>query len=255
MMRGRYRSFDRNKHFVLGLATDEAIGYVRDETVGAALRPAMPTIADAYKAARGAQRMWIGSKMIGGRGEAQRPLTQVGQEFFHTVTDRVRAMAALSTYFNTFVNDLATWQIANLDKPEAQTIAQWIEADVTPTLEEWRMFTTQQKTSWWNKAATSWEAYEEWWNRIRRLRELARAHGAVLQSSEPTPLPKTIWQRAEDGKGNEATALLGVLKVGIFAALTITGAVSLFSVLGGSRRTVHHHHVDPHYDSHHMEKR
>ena len=53
----------------------------------------------------------------------------------------------------------------------------------------------------------------------------------MLQSAEPVPLPKTIWQRGAEGKGGEATAVLGVLKVGVFTALTLTGALSLLVVL------------------------
>jgi hypothetical protein len=158
-------------------------------------------------------------------------LTAVGQEFFHTVADRERAIMSLSTHFRALANDLATWQAANKAAPTAASSAQWLAADVTPTLEEWKGFVDQQDTSWWTKAATSWETFEEWWNRLRQLRTLARAHGIALESSEPVPLPKTIWQRADSGKGSEAAALLGVLKVGVFAALTVMGTVSLFAIM------------------------
>lgn len=165
------------------------------------------------------------------RGARGRSPIQVGQELFHTPTDRSRAIATLSTYFKTLADDLGTWQLANATKPNAGTIAQWLIADVTPLLEEWRAFAAHQNASWWTKAATSWETYEEWWDRLRSMRALARAHGILLQSSEPVLLPKTIWQRGAEGKGSEATAILGVLKVGVFAALTLTGAVSLFAIL------------------------
>jgi hypothetical protein len=141
----------------------------------------------------------------------------------------------LSTYFKTLADDLSTWLMANVDKADASVSAQWFAADVTPTLEEWRAFVSHQNESWWTKAATSWETYEEWWDRLRTLRSLARAHGILLQSAEPVPLPKTIWQRGAEGKGSEATAILGVLKVGVFAALSITGAVSLLAIIRDAR--------------------
>lgn len=161
--------------------------------------------------------------------------TQVGQELLHTVSDRERALSSISTYFRALADDLAVWHMANTDKPNAVTSAQWFAADVIPTLEEWQGFCAQQRESWWSKAATSWETYEEWWNRVGTLRALARAHGICLQSVEPRPLPKTIWQRSEEGKGSEATAILGVLKIGAFAALTLMGAVSLFAVVRDMR--------------------
>jgi len=141
------------------------------------------------------------------------------------------AIAALATYFRALVDDLATWSLANTDKPNSSTVAQWIAADVTPTLEEWQKFIVHQDDSWWTKVATSWETYEEWFARLRTLRSLARAYGILLQSGEPVPLPKTIWQRGEEGKGTEATALLGILKIGVFTALTITGGVTMFTII------------------------
>jgi hypothetical protein len=229
--RGNYGPLDRERHFVAGWAADHAVDYARDRTVGAALRPVLPVVDAASRTSRAASRWWTGARGLGGRDAAQMPLTQVGQEIIHTVADRMRAVTSLSTYFRVLVDDLATWQMANTAAPNASTSAQWFAADVTPTLEEWRGFVAQQEASWWTKAATSWETYEEWWNRLRGLRALARAHGILLQSAEPVPLPKTIWQRGAEGKGSEATAILGVLKVGVFTVLTITGALSMFMVL------------------------
>jgi hypothetical protein len=173
---------------------------------------------------------------VGGRDEAQKPLPVVGQEFFHTVADRQRALMMLSTYFRSLANDLATWHEGNKDAANATSSAQWLDADVTPTLEEWRGFVEHESRSWWVKAATSWETFEEWWDRLRTLRSLARAHGILLQSAEPVPLPKTIWQRGASGKGSEATALLGILKIGVFTALSLTGAVSLYAIIQDLRR-------------------
>jgi hypothetical protein len=214
---------------------EQTADYVRDQTVGAALRPAMPTISDAYRARCGARRVWTAARGIGGRDEAAKPPAQIGQELFHTAADRDRAIAHLSTGFRSLANDLAVWQMSNTDRPEATRLAQWIAADVTPTLEEWKAFTAREQKSWWTKIATSWETFEGWWKRLKQLRSLARVHGFSLQSADPTPLPKTIWQHSADGTGSEATAILGVLKIGALTALGIMGAAGLFSAIRNVR--------------------
>lgn len=166
-----------------------------------------------------------------GREDAKRTITEVGQELFHTVADRERAIAHLSTSFSALVNDLAVWQTSNSRLPEASKTAQWLAADVTPALQEWNQFVTREKKSWWTKLATSWETFEQWWDRLRQLRSMARAHGVVLQSIEPVPLPKTIWQLSEEGKGSEATAVLGVIKIGALTTLGLLGAAGLYSAV------------------------
>jgi hypothetical protein len=233
--RGSYGPIDRDRHWVLGWGTDHAVDYVRDRTVGAALRPVLPVVGDLSRARRGAERWWFASRAIGGRSQADRPATEIGQELFHTVADRERAIAQISTGFKALASDLAVWQTSNKDHPDASTSAQWIAADVTPTLEEWNEFVAHEKKSWWTKLATSWETFEQWLVRLKQLRSLARAHGITLQSAEPVPLPKTIWQKSEEGKGSEATAILGVLKIGAFSALAIMGAAGLYGAIRSLR--------------------
>lgn len=229
--RGTYGPLDRERHFVMGWGADRIVAHVHDRTIGAALRPVLPAISLATRAGRGADRLWTGTRMMGGRDEADKPVAVVGQELFHTVADRARVLAMLSTSFQGLANDLAVWQTANHDLPQASATAQWLAADVTPTLDEWRQFVEHESKSWWTRLATSWETFEEWLHRLRQLRSLARAHGITLQSAEPVDLPKTIWQRGAEGKGSEATALLGVLKIGAAAVLTIMGAAGLYAVV------------------------
>jgi hypothetical protein len=233
--RGNYGPVDRDRHWAIGWVADETAGYVRDQTVGSALRPVMPVVSDAFRAGRGAQRVWTATRVIGGRAEAEKPAAQIGQELFHTAGDRVRAIAQLSTGFRSLVNDLAVWQTSNKDHPEASRTAQWIAADVIPTLEEWGAFVVRENKSWWVKIATSWDTFEQWWDRLKQLRSMARLHGVTLQSTEPVPLPKTIWQHSEEGKGSEATAILGVLKIGAFTALGIMGVAGLYAAIRNIR--------------------
>jgi len=215
----------------MGWTADQTVDYARDRTIGAALRPVMPTVGDVFRAGRGAQRLWIASRGIGGRIEAEKPAAQIGQELFHTAADRDRAIARLSTGFRALANDLAVWLTSNEEHPDATKTAQWIASDVTPTLEEWKAFVARDQKSWWTKIATSWETFEGWWDRLKQLRSLARSHGVTLQSADPMPLPKTIWQHSTDGTGSEATAILGVLKIGAFTALGIMGAAGLYGAI------------------------
>ena len=212
--RGHYGSFDRERHWAAGWAADR----VQDRVVGAVARPVLPVVGDAFRAQRGARR-W---------GEAS---TKIGQELFHTVADRERAILQLETGFHALANDLAVWQLANSHRPDASTFVQWLAADVTPALEEFATFAEYERRSWWRRAATSWETLETWWDRLKQLRSLARAHGVALQSVEPTPLPQTIWQKGAEGKGSEATAVLGVLKIGVLAVLGIMGAAGAYSAI------------------------
>jgi hypothetical protein len=229
--RGSYGPLDRDRHYAIGWGADYAAAYAQDRTIGAAIRPVLPAIHLAARAGRAADRLWTGISLTGGYGEAQKSPSLVGQELFHGIADRKRATAAISTGFKALANDLAVWQAANVAAPGASSTAQWLAADVTPTLDEWRSFAEHEDKSWWTKIATSWETFEEWLARLRQLRALARAHGVVLQSPEPAELPKTIWQKSAEGKGGEATALLGVLKIGALGILTIMGFAGLYAVI------------------------
>ena len=134
--RGSYGPSAPGCNWIIGWGAGQTADYVRDQTVGAALRPAMPAISDAYQASRGARRVWTATRGIGGRVEAEKPPAQIGQELFHTAGDRDRAIAQLTTGFRALSGDLAVWQTSNMVHPDANKIAQWIAADVTPTLEE-----------------------------------------------------------------------------------------------------------------------
>lgn len=233
--RGSYGPLDRDRNWVMGWGTDRATDYVRERTVGAALRPVLPVVGDVSRARAGAERWWQASQAIGGRGGAERPVTEIGQELFHTVADRERAILQLSTGFQALASDLAVWQTSHTDHPDATANAQWLAADVTPTLEEWHQFVDHERRSWWTKLATSWETFESWWERLKTLRALARAHGMTLQSAEPSPLPKTIWQKSAEGKGSEATAILGVLKIGALSVLAVMGAAGFYGAVRNLR--------------------
>ncbi len=155
----------------------------------------------------------------------------VGSKWFHGIHDRQLALDQIAADFTALSNDLTVWHQANADAPTASASAQWLAADVTPTITQWQTWKAKQSASWWTMAATSWDSYEAWRDRLVRLRELARAHGVTLQSSEPAALPKTVWQKSDEGSGSEAGAWLGVLKIAVIAGIGITGFVAFYAAL------------------------
>jgi hypothetical protein len=239
MTRGTYGPLNRDRHPIASWTTNQAVDYAHDRTVGAVLRPVLPAVDDVLRGRRAAQHVWTAMRGIGGRAEAEKPAAQIGQELFHTVGDRDRAVAHLTTSFHALMNDLSTWLTANQSSPDASTIAHWIDSNVTPVIADWTTFSTQEKNSWWRKAATSWDTFEHWWGKLKQLRDMARVHGVELHSVEPAPLPKTIWQHSEAGEGSEATAVLGVLKIGVLSIIGIMGVIGLYSSFQGISRKAH----------------
>lgn len=225
--RGTYGPPDRDS--IVGWGTERLGEYASEYAKARAVSPFLPAIGLAVRASRSADRLGFGTRLL--RSDIGKSRAVIGQELFHTVADRSRALAMLSTGFQALSSDLAVWQTANIDASTASATAQWLAADVTPTLEEFKTFVAHESKSWWIKLATSWDTYETWWERLKQLRALARAHGITLQSAEPVDLPKTIWQTSEAGKGSEATALIGVLKIGTAAVLTVMGLIGVVAVV------------------------
>ena len=228
--RGNYGPLDPDRHWVADWGFDRAASYVDDRTGGAVWSLAD----DVMRAQHGAQRWWCASGAIK-RSSDKKPITEIGQALFHSVGDRERVIQQLSTAFRALVNDLAFWQSTNMEHPDASSNAQWLAADVIPTLDEWNQFVEHEQKSWWIKLATSWEAFENWWEKLKQMRALARAHGIILQSPEPQPLPKTIWEKTEAGKGSESMAILGVLKIGALGALAVMGAAGFYGAIRNIR--------------------
>jgi hypothetical protein len=159
---------------------------------------------------------------------------RVGAEWWHSSSDRQAAVAQLSTDFLTFQSDLVAAIAARAGSltPEQKRLDDaWVSCDVQPTLAEWQAFAARESDSWLTRLTTSWDVFEEWMERLRRLRALARAHGLELQSAEPVDLPRTVWQRGTSGGGSASDTWLGFLKVVVYSAVGITGFATLYSVL------------------------
>ena len=231
MARGTYTPIDRDKHFITAYATDELVDHAYDRTVGAATRRVLPPILTADKAKRGVSDVFRGLKGMQSRGDLDKSHAAVGQEWWHSVNDRKHAVSELSEGFLALAADLAN-AVAERQHPAD---AQWIDLDVTPALKEWQAFAKRESASWWTRAATKWEAFESWADKLKQLRQLARARGIDLHSPEPEPLPRTVWERAQNGQEDGPAAWLGIAKTVVFTSITVLGAISLYGVLAGHR--------------------
>ena len=166
----------------------------------------------------------------------------VGQQWFHSVQDRQRALDSITSALSALATEVVRWHERNPAAVQDAALVQWVESDVLPTVQEWNAFAARERASWWVRAATSWDTFMHWHERVRDLRQLARAHDIVLQTPEIEPLPKTIWEKSDEGTGSEIAPWFGIAKVAIGAAITIAGAATLFSVIKEWRKPRTHHH-------------
>lgn len=181
------------------------------------------------RASRGLSGTLRGGVKLHRAAETARGRAQVHSagEIVHGDGDRLRALAQLETDWLAFGRDVAAAAAA----PDAPApLVSWASANVVPTIAEWEVFRSNESAGWSTRFATSWDAFEGWLLRLRRLRELARLSGVILTSPEPIDLPKTIWQKGEHGSGGEASTLWTMLKLVVYAAVGITGVVTLYAV-------------------------
>jgi hypothetical protein len=152
-----------------------------------------------------------------------RTRTPVAGEWFHGFSDRSAALGQLGADFSALQGDLS------LHAEDPADLA-WVIAVAVPTLRDWQAFAAKQDGNTLSPWVTEWSVYESWWERLVRLRELARSRGIQLDSPEPVPLPKTVWQRGTTGSGSSTDALFGLLKVTIFGVIALTGVVGFVAI-------------------------
>jgi hypothetical protein len=241
MSRGVYQPLDRRASPLLGLGLDYAANEARQAATAAALRPVAPAFAVADRIERaydGARGAYLGTRAMGGFGGPS--LARIGQDWFHGAADRQLALASITADLKALSQDLGDDLRERHDEavahPDEQAVArlsadiQWVQTEIQPAIENWRKFVDKQAASTWTQVGTDWTVYEEWKDKVRGLRQLARARGFVLHSAEPTELPKTIWQRGAEGEGGFAS-WLGIIKLGAAAAVAIAGFASLYAAL------------------------
>lgn len=157
----------------------------------------------------------------GGRGLRK---TVVAGEFFHGGGDRKNALAQLGTDFLTFHNDL-------VKNATLATCAEWIAADVAPTLAEWQNFVARMAATPLAAYVTEWSVFESWFGRLVRLRAAARSKGVVLESADPQPLPQTVWERGATGTGSALDVWIAAGKTAVFGAVAITGIFGFYAIV------------------------
>jgi hypothetical protein len=203
----------------------EALASVTAEPVGRAAR-AYVTAQNTQTAVR---RIYVGAEGVRQDGRRGERMVSAG-EWFHGASDRTNALAQLGIDFQALLGDLERHAISAQD-------AAWVITEVVPALRAWEAFVQREASSALAPWVTEWSVYEAWWDRLTRIRELARARGIILESPDPLPLPKTIWQRGAQGEGSPLDTWFGFLKTGIFAAVAVTGFVSLWAILAQFRRS------------------
>ena len=178
-----------------------------------------------------ARSIWRGGQglreMGGGRGARH----YSAGEFWHGASDRRAAISQLAIDFKTFQHDLSSGDLSDRDR-------EWVATVCTPTFESWAAFAGTENASALAAAMTEWSVFESWWERLRRLRELARARHIQLESPEPVRLPRTVWERAATGTGSDADVWISALKTGILGAMAIVGAASLYSIVRDFKKAV-----------------
>lgn len=167
------------------------------------------------------------------RGNAQ-GAPQVSGEWFHSVEDRQRALEQITAGFQALQTEILNWQ-GHADPQRARAFGQWLEVDVAPALAAWNAFADREQKSWLAKAVTSWQTFVAWRERLRNLRQLARAHGIVLESPEPPLLPTTIWEKSDLGTGNELAPLVGASKIAFRSVLTVIGVITVYTLARDAR--------------------
>jgi hypothetical protein len=222
----------RGARFFIGLAKNEAIGYVLDHHVNPTLDPAFEvafSVRNAYRGARGAYRGLEGMRTLG-RGErfgSGALGTRVAGQWFHGPSDRHFAIDAIDNTAAVLQADLAT-------VPAAAQV--WAKNTAAPALAAWRAFRDELLESTAALLATSWEAIDEWRDRIIALRDLIQVAGGTVAAPEVPELPRTLWERAQHGGGDRFDRWLTIARGAAYTTIAVMGVWGLVTALRGLRR-------------------
>jgi len=180
-------------------------------------------------------------------GHRQRDLRsngdRVGISLFHTVGDRERAIEQISTGFRQLSDEIMT-KAGHRSVPYREAsgpLWEWWRLAGVPVIEEWQKFQADQMGSWSTRWATSWESYEGWQSRLKKLRDLAeskvREFGQRLETSASPDLPKTLpgavleaGGRAAEKAGEAVWETGKIIKWAAIGVLTFGGIFALSSL-------------------------
>ncbi len=153
---------------------------------------------------------------------------QDGALLWHDDDDRAQAMRLLDEGFAAFRADVEPRATESAAPPATR---QWWSVEVLPQFDQWRDFADQAAASWTKRAATAWSTYQDWHDRLRELRSIARAHDLVLSSPEQADLPETVYQRAQAGRGSGAEAWWTLGRFALYTAVGVAGVLSLRQIM------------------------
>lgn len=171
------------------------------------------------------------------------PREVVGISLFHTVGDRERAMDAINTDVRQLQNEVMAKAGYSADpyREASGPLWEWWKLAGIPIIEEWQKFYADMWDSYMSRWASSWETYENWQQRIKKLRGLTEARlregGDRLETPSPEDLPTTVWadvtHTVKKGAGDiwsGAGDVWSLVKYGAWAVLGIGAIVALSSV-------------------------
>lgn len=162
-------------------------------------------------------------------------LVTVGNGLYHGDADRMAALMLLMHGFADFEHDMLAAVARSLDP----SLMQWWAVTVKPAIDEWHRFYAAEARSYVTRFATSWDTFEEWRDRLVRMRENARVAGIALDSPEPARLPQTYTEQGTRGTGSPLATLWTAVKLILYAFVGLAGFIGLYGVI----RDLRHGHT------------
>jgi hypothetical protein len=209
--------------------------WIAAELAASAASPITNRIADGVDV--GTRIAGLASEIKHGTDELMRASTRrrgavLGGEFWHGASDRASALAQIGLDMRALHDEL---ERVALDPHVPPATLIWIASDARAAWLEWLALVQRIAQSKLVAYATEWTVYETWWARLQRLREMARLRGIELTSSEPMPLPETVWQRGARGKGAGLDVWMTLGKTAVFGMMTLSGIVGFYAILRSMR--------------------
>ena len=163
---------------------------------------------------------------------------------YHGSDDRALALAILDLGFSAlrgelaplFTNGASASPIrdgARSDRTAGAKVADenarsWWTLEALPVFTAWAEFETRERASWLSRMATSWEAFEDWRDKLIRLRDQARALDLTVHTPPPAELPMTISERGSMGRGSALDAIWTAVKSVVYGAIAVLGFLGLY---------------------------
>jgi len=180
---------------------------------------------------------------------------RVGNAVYHTVGDRDDALKALDLGFTQAYAEIGHKIGVLPDAGSAERVKAhpaeyaWWTAAVVPLMHQWRDFHAERSgtgrtgpapgyVAYGTQFETDWSVYEAWQDKLRGLRDGARAMGIKLETPTPAPLPTTVVKDVADAgsylahKAKDAVGDVWDLgKVAIYGGLALLGVVAVGSLV------------------------